>query len=377
MSNHLHIVCFDVPFPVSHGGFFDLYYKITALSAAGVKIHLHCFVNKRPEQPALKTHCATVDYYPRKTGRKGFSFNCPYIVYSRRSTLLIERLLQDEHPILLEGIHCSFLLEDERFKGRRILLRAHNVETLYYRALAKSSPIGLRRTYYAWESHLLAKQEKKAGKKTLVLTVTKKDAVFFKENLQCENCETLPVFLPYTAIEAETGIGKFCLYHGNLSIPENEKAVLFLVKEVFNDISFPLVITGGGASAKLLKAIKGSDNATLESAPDEQKLSALIRNAQIHILPSFNNTGIKLKLLHALFNGRHCITNWEAVEGTGLEPACYLGNTPEAMKSLVAQLFHQPFGEEEIRLREKLLLNTYNNANNAGRLIQWLYLHYP
>jgi hypothetical protein len=137
------------------------------------------------------------------------------------------------------------------------------------------------------------------------------------------------------------------------------------------------VIAGTRPTKKLSRAIEGARNITLEPDPDDQQLSHRIRNAQIHILPSYNNTGIKLKLLHALFNGRHCITNKAAVDGTGLEAACHQGNTPAAMKSLVTQLYHLPLGEEEIHLRKQLLLKAYNNETNARRLMQLLHLHYP
>ena len=50
-EKHLHIVCLDVPYPVDYGGVFDLFYKIKALSEAGVKIHLHCFEYGRGQQP--------------------------------------------------------------------------------------------------------------------------------------------------------------------------------------------------------------------------------------------------------------------------------------------------------------------------------------
>ncbi len=47
-------------------------------------------------------------------------------------------------------------------------------------------------------------------------------------------------------------------------------------------------------------------------------MTELIREAQINILPSFNTTGIKIKLLNAIFNGRHCLVNPAAIAGTGL-----------------------------------------------------------
>ena len=101
----------------------------------------------------------------------------------------------------------------------------------------------------------------------------------------------------------------------------------------------------------------------------------LIRKAHINLLPSFNKntTGIKLKLLHVLFEGRHCVVSEPMVKGTGLEAACHTGTTANAFASIITQLYHQPFTNEELVLRQKLLGDSYDNEKNTLQLIQYLY----
>jgi len=118
LDKHLHIVSFDVPFPANYGGVFEIYHTLRSLHREGVKIHLHCFDYGRGQQPELKKYCATVDYYERHTGHKGFSMKLPYIVSSRANPALLENLSKDDHPILLEGIHTSYYLQDESWKNR-------------------------------------------------------------------------------------------------------------------------------------------------------------------------------------------------------------------------------------------------------------------
>jgi hypothetical protein len=98
-----------------------------------------------------------------------------------------------------------------------------------------------------------------------------------------------------------------------------------------------------------------------------------VRKAHIHILPSFNNTGIKLKMLHALYRGRHCVVNPQGVEGSGLEAVCHIGTNANALASIILQLYHQPFGEEEITLRKKILGEMFDNESHARNIIAWLY----
>jgi hypothetical protein len=111
-------------------------------------------------------------------------------------------------------------------------------------------------------------------------------------------------------------------------------------------------------------------NVKLIESPTDEKLDELIENAQIHVLPSLNRTGIKLKLINALYNGRHCVVNEAAVEGSGLDATCHIGVNAKAIASIIMQLYRQPFTEEEIALRKKILPAIFDNEKNARQLIQ-------
>ncbi len=373
MEKHLHIVCLDVPYPVDHGGIFDLFYKITALHQCGIRIHLHCFEYGRGQQPELEKYCAKIYYYKRQLGHKGFSLQLPYIVSSRINGELYDRLFQDDYPILLEGIHCSHLLLNEKFSHRKIFLRLHNVEYKYYRQLAKTSVNPFKKVYYLYESYLLKKYEKSIAGKATILTVSNADAAVYQKEFGANRVMNLSVFLPFSEIQSHTGIGSFCLYHGNLSVAENEKAALWLLKEVFNDIKIPFVIAGKDPPGRLEKAAHLQSNTCLVANPSWTEMQDMISKAQINIIPSFNTTGIKLKLLNVLYNGRHCVVNEATTAGSGLEAACFTGINAPAMKSIIIQLYHQPFGEEEILLRKSLLEANFDNLRNARRLITWIW----
>jgi hypothetical protein len=104
-------------------------------------------------------------------------------------------------------------------------------------------------------------------------------------------------------------------------------------------------------------------------------MTDLVRKAHIHVLPCFNRktTGIRLKLLHALFEGRHCVVNDTMIGDSGLQDACHIGTNANAFASIILQLYRQPFTKEEIILRQQLLTSTYSNEKNANQLIQWLW----
>ncbi|PWT75677.1 MAG: mannosyltransferase [Bacteroidetes bacterium] len=372
-EKHLHIICHDVPFPADYGGVFDPFYKIKFLHQAGVKIHLHCFEYGRDEQPALQAFCEEVHYYPRRQGHKGFSHKIPYIVCSRANKELLDILLRDDFPILAEGVHCSFLLNDERFAGRKIVLRLHNVEWLYYRQLFKSSSSLFKKIYYFHESKILKQYERDVISKAFLVAVSEQDAAFYKEEFSATHVQYLPVFLPFDDVTSQKGTGCYCLYHGNLSVEENEKAVIWLLEEVFKDLPLPLVIAGKQPSNRLTKIACQYPNACLVADPSGQEIQDIIEKAQLHILPSFNCTGIKLKMLHALYSGRHCVVNEEAVRKTGLDEICHVAGSALSFKDTIANIYHCPFGEDEIEKRKTVLLNKFNNERNAEQLIQWIW----
>jgi glycosyltransferase involved in cell wall biosynthesis len=355
---------------VDYGGVFDLFHKIRSLAAAGVRVHLHCFEYGRGRQPVLNEYCEEVRYYCRHQGHKGFSHRLPYIVCSRSNGQLLERLLEDDYPILLEGIHCTYLLNDERFDGRKIVLRLHNVEYQYYRQLYLQEKSLLKKIYYLHESNLLRQYEHRIAGKVKILAVAKKDQEQYVEEFGAADIDTIPVFLPFEQVRSKEGTGCFCLYHGNLSVSENEQAVCWLLKKVFTDTEMPFIISGKDPSGRLSRLIQQYPQACLIPNPSEEELQDLIAKAQVNILPSFNCTGIKLKLLNALFNGRHCIVNQDAVEGTGLQSACHIAAGAGEMRELLGKLCSRPFTRGEIDVRKEVLEGLYDQKANLEKLMQ-------
>lgn len=373
MNKHLHIISFTVPYPVNYGGVFDLFYKLKALKDAGIQIHLHCYEYGQGEQDELKKYCYSVQYYKRKTGHKGLTLKCPYIVSSRSCNHLKENLLQDDYPILMEGIHSSFLIHDELFKEKKIFVRLHNVEHLYYKHLATTEKNILKKIYYWFESIQLIKYEKSIANKASFFTVCNKDKIYYQQNFNCQQIEYIPLFLPDWEVTCKEGIGNYCLYQGNLEVAENKKAAYWLLNKVFNNLETPFVIAGKNPDEKLIARAHSNHFTCITPNPKEEEMQDMISKAHIHVLPSFNNTGIKLKLINALYNGRHCVVNSQAVADTGLESACHISDSAEGFQNLIAQLYHQPFTEDEIVLRKKILEDHFDNNKNAKILINKIF----
>src|SRR5882757_4566474 len=175
MSKHLHIIALDTPWPVNYGGVIDLFYKLKALHKLEIKIHLHCFSKDNIPQPELNKYCETVQYYQRKKNSQSFSFRIPLMVNSRQNKTLLNNLLKDDHPILLEGIHCTYYFNNGELNNRKVLLRLHNAEFEYYRHFAKHETNLFKKLYFLHESYLLKKYEKKIAVILPIVAVSEQD----------------------------------------------------------------------------------------------------------------------------------------------------------------------------------------------------------
>ncbi|MEI7664148.1 MAG: glycosyltransferase family 1 protein [Bacteroidota bacterium] len=373
-STSLHIISFDIPFPANYGGVIDVFYKITSLHAAGVKIHLHCFEYKRAPAPELERYCETVHYYPRRTGlATNFSLK-PYIVASRYSHELLENLLHDDYPILFEGLHTCAILSDPRLKGRFLIYRESNIEHHYYYHLFKAEKDFRKRLFFLAESARLRNFQKILAHASVMLSVSQEDTSYLSAVFPGNRVITLPSFHRHTEVNPLPGKGTYALYHGKLSVPENSIAAKFLITQVWEDSYPDLVIAGLDPPGWLMKLAGNRPNIRFVLNPSDEAMFALIREAHVHIMVTFQPTGLKLKLLNALFNGRFCLVNPHMVAGTSLGELCILATSPLSFKEQLLSLFNRDFTEEMLDTRRSILMEDYSNQNNCKMLLDILNL---
>lgn len=376
MKKQLHIICLDTPWPADYGGAIDMMNRIITMKKAAVAIHLHYFsYNERGVPNELNQYCESIHVYKRKKKHNAIFSKLPYIVSSRINEDLVINLQKDNSPILLEGLHCTGILPHINLKERKVVVRMHNEESTYYKELAKAESSFFKKIYFQRESRLIKKYNHQLPNECVYACVSSEDIQQLKKEYHLKNVIAIPTFPSWQQVTSNEGLGSICLYHGNLSVSENEEAAIWLLKNVFSKINKPFVIAGKKPSARLEKLAHIYPHTCLVANPTDSELNDLIRKAQINILPSFNknSTGIKLKLLHALFEGRHCLVNEQMVLGTGLETACHIAGNANGFASIIMQLYNQTFTNEEILLRRKILETQFNNQKNNDLLSPYLW----
>lgn len=372
MSKCVHVVCFNVPFPADYGGAIDVYYTLKALHDAGIEIILHSFLYDRPEAKELHRLCREVYYYRRKLGwGKQFSLR-PYIVNTRMSGELLRNLEKDSYPILFEGLHTCYYLGEASLHKRLKLVRMCNVEHRYYYHLFKAERNRLKGLYYLTESLRLRWYEGVLRNAEVIYGISASETAYLAGRFDGKRVEYMPCFHPNEAVSVREGRGDYLLYHANLSVAENEQAALWLMEHVFSKLDFPAVIAGKDPSAYLTERAKQYPTVTVYANPTDSELDKVIHDAHVHVLVTFQATGLKLKLLNTLYRGRHCVVNPLMTEGSGLEEACRVADTAEGITAVCRELLACPFTKEDIEKRRAVLSRLYDNAESVKKITEVL-----
>ena len=368
MENHkaqpLHVVLFDVPYPPDYGGAMDVYYRLMALHENGFQLQLHIFEYGRGKPVELE-RLGKVHYYPRKRALRYVLNRRPFIVTSRMNKELLHRLKKDQYPILFEGIHTTWYLEDTDIRNRFTMARMHNIEHEYYRGLMEHS--GLFHRLFIWlESIKLKRYESIIRFATCVLAIKPSDAEHF--NRINTNTLVVQASMPLASLNGEIEKTEpFALFHGNLSVAENEQAAKWLINVLISQLTedFPLIIAGKNPSEDLEKRADGKKVKIVEN-PDEEEMNRLISSAHIHTLFSEVDSGTKLKFLSSLSANGHVLVN-SCISGDVIENEhFYLADNPESYKATYKALIAKEMKVEDIRKRRNWLESEFGTNNGIS-----------
>lgn len=358
---------FDVPLPADYGGVIDVFYRVKALHDLGVKITLHCFEYGRGRSKELEQYAEKVIYYRRRKKLLDVMTRLPFIVKTRISVSLRNNLLKDDAPILFEGLHTTFFLSDERFRDRIKIVRTHNIEHEYYHALAQQAT-GIRKRFYATEAKKLKAYEAQLKHATHLLAIKEDDAFHLRQY-----CPNSTYVLPACA-NVETHFSEetepYCLFQGNLSVPENEHGLIWLIEQVFapHNLTNTLKVAGKSPSDTII-SICDAWNIQLIPDPQEDEMQELLNEARVHVFYSEQDTGIKLKLVNALCTSGAILANKKMLFGTDFENLCDLVNTPDAYADRIRQNLLKPVPEIYIELRKSFIATHLDPRKNCQIIV--------
>lgn len=367
MTKRLHIVSFDNPYPPNYGGAIDVFYKIKALHAIGIEIILHSYNYGRKPSPVMESLCKAVYYYPRL---KKIIPGIPYIISSRSNAELLANLCMDDSPILFEGMHTCYFLNHPQLANRIKLVRMHNIEHDYYAKLAKSTSNVLKKLYFNIESKWLDQFTDKLQGAQHILAISPNDFNWLHQRFT--QTVHIPPFHENESLQQQEYNEPYAFYHGNLGVEENNEAAIFLIDHVFSKINYPLVIAGSNPSRALKKKVLAHKHIKLHDQLSTADINKYIATAHINIIPTFQDTGIKLKLLNVLYKGKFVIVNPAMVNNTGCSELCTVANTADEMINAINQIQKQSFNSQQLHARKLALDKLFDTKVSAQKILALL-----
>jgi hypothetical protein len=371
VERNLNIIVLNIPYPPDYGGMIDSFYKIKSLHAIGIKIHLHCFEYGRQHRPKMEAFCTSVNYYRRSKSLPDILTAKPFIVASRSSDELLVNLMKNDYPILFDGLHTTFHLNNPKLINRKKYVRTHNIEHKYYEALSMEEKNSFKSMFFTMEAAKLNRYEKILRKADQILCISQGDLKYF--SAKYNKSRLFEPWHPFGKIESLNGSGAYVLFHADLSVPANIAAAEFMCEEIAPNINLKLIIAGKKPSPGLISLASNINNTMIVSDPTEEEMTDLIQQAHINIAIGKNSNGFRLRLLYSLFAGRHCIANHKMLEGTGLEKYFTICDTPESVVDMIQRLSDIPFTHEMTLERINLLEGRFNNLKKASELAELIF----
>ncbi len=360
----------------------DVFYKIKALHALGVEITLHCFeYGDRTQQQDLEKYCKNVFYYPRTRNFLQQFTLTPFIVSTRKNHLLLQNLLINDAPILFEGLHTCGFINAVELKSRKKFVRMHNIEWQYYWSLATSEKNIFKKIFFFIENARLKIFEKQIipfVEKIFFISPDDEKYFFEKFKIQNSKSEIIFPFHPYALKFSDCkNSKKYFLFHGNLSVPENENAVRALIENIFSGKFFiqniSLIVAGKSPRESFKFYLKNFKNVTLAENPSDDYLEALSQQATAHILYVEKSAGVKLKLIRALAENSNVFAHQNMLPNKSWEEYCIVFNSWRDLRQKLFQFHSENDNSEIFALRKKLFDTVLNNERNAQKMIDAIF----
>lgn len=361
LNKPLHIISFDNPFPANYGGVIDVFYKLKSLHDLGYAIHFHCFYDERNVvSDELKAITEKVYLYKKNRNPLFLFSNIPFGIISRFHKSLIHNIEAIDAPILFEGLQSTMVLHKAKLQGKKYL-RLHNLESKFYSGMFQSETQWIKKIMYYLEVRKYKEYEKQLHHFNHVFTLSVHEKEVVKS--WSDSVTYVPVFNGNKKVMQISEQGDYALYHGDLRLPDNKRAVRFLIK-IFQKIpNYKLIIASSNGKDFVTSQIKNFTNIEFVIIDSESHLDTLLENAHINVLLSFQQSGTKLKLINSLFKSRFCLINENMVDDKNILQLCEMASSEGEFITKINELKSRPYLDN--LNRKEILSQVLDDQKNA------------
>ena len=212
--------------------------------------------------------------------------------------------------VLLEGLFvCPYFEVISTNSNAKIVLRAHNVESDIWKGLAKQTNNLLKKCYLNLLQRKLSNYEKAiVSKMDGIICISEKDANWMKKQ-SAKYISTIPFAIDAES-ETNSSAKKNTLFHiGSMDWIANVQGVKWFLKKVFpiiNLLQKDVVLHLAGRSMSNHFNDFANENIVLDGEVESAK--AFMQKHNIMIVPLWNGSGIRIKILEAMALGKTIIS---------------------------------------------------------------------
>jgi len=319
------------------------------------------------------------------------------IKYKYQKRILIQ-INKNKYEAVIFDFSASYPLYEKlvrhiNVRSDNIIYWSHNIDYIYFKALANETKNLLEKFFYFFIYKNLEKIEPSYIKKfPKIVSVSHHEIKILKEINPKALIYWIPPMLPEqktTEIEKKyvsaiiKKVEKYeykILFSGVLRIPSNVLAVIWFANKIFPIIKSKLnacfMIVGRDPSKDIINLV--NHNKDIFLFPNVPSLAPFYEISDLVVIPLFNPAGIKLKLMEALKYRKKVVARPEALLGAGLEKIVPNATEPEdfaekcirSLKdeidfSIIWDKFNEIYNEEKIINKLKdILFNKINYENS-------------
>lgn len=265
-----------------------------------------------------------------------------------------------------------------KYSNAKVILRAHNVEHLIWRRVARSTRHGLKRWYLKHLSLTLRAYElEHVNDYDGVACITRNDADYFKAN----GCRRPIIVIPFgitlpgnpdKSIVPQNGF----LYHiGAMDWMPNREGVEWLLEKVWPVVhrevpQAHLFLAGRKMPERWMQA--HIDGVTVVGeVPDAQ---AFIADKQINIVPLLSGSGIRVKIIEAMASGKTVVTTTMGAAGIDYTDGenLLIADTPDDFARQIKRLLSDTTYSHRVgEAAARLVAERYDRRRLASRLMEF------
>ncbi|WP_040951878.1 glycosyltransferase family 4 protein [Gorillibacterium massiliense] len=380
------VACSDFPYPADHGARVDTWGRIKTMAELGWTVHLVVCGKEIPSEEALgivSRYVKKIMLCPRRRSLTDMLHRLPMQVKSRKELRAVN-IDEDYNYVLLEGDYVYPILDNPNRKQAVPVLRVHNDEAAYFKALGRSAKSPLHRLYYRMESGKFTVLQKKMRRRVNhYWFISSKEYDGFRKM----HPEAVSRFLPPPVTKENFKTGTFghkrVVFIGSLFMPNNREAIVWYLRHVhphlLADPDYSFVVAGN--SRKMgLSWLEEYDLARVTVHDTPEKLDDIYAGGYLFVNPMRNGAGVKLKTIEAIQNGLPVISTSIGCEGTGLVPGeqILVADDPEDFSQKIKLLLDQPVKARALlEASQRFIRKNYNQKESLVQFMDEMNAGYP